>query len=295
MKNNNIVINNEILWYNINKNGCIEGSLINGPAIYIYMNTSREKYSYVGSSALLVNRSNAHRYRINNWNKDYYNNNGALMFYNFVLKHGWKNFKFGILEYVNLYDIENSNDKKRILLDREQYYINLINPSLNLCKIAGSPLGIKHGITFSKNLSMARRGKKNTTNKLKVTTPKDITSDTRLKLSSRSSGIKVKLFDNLNKLIKEFPTMTSAAKYIGVSDRTIRRILNTGISYDNYIYKFEITTEYPIIVYNKKDNITKKYYSIRAIAKDIKVSTSSISKYINTNKLLKDIYLINKK
>lgn len=291
----NIISNKKILWYSIDKNGYIKGSLKNEPSIYIYMMISKEKSCYVGSSVKLVNRTNSHRYRINNWNKDYYNNNGALMFYNTVLKQGWENFKFGILEYTDLSNIENPIYKKDILLKREQYYLDIINPSLNTCKIAGSPLGIKHGITFSKNLSEARRGKKNKISKLEIITPKQITSETILKLSSRSIGIKVKLFDNLNNLINEFPTMASTAKYLGVSDRTIRRVLNTGISYDNYIYEFEIITAHPVILVNKENNQTKEFYSIRALAKDIGVSSSSVSKYINTNRLLKNVFLITKK
>jgi hypothetical protein len=88
--------------------------------------------------------------------------------------------------------------------------------------------------------------------------------------------------------------MTSAAKYSGVSVRTIRRILNSGISYDNYTYKFETIMGNPIIVVNRENNTIKEYYSIRAVSRDIAISPSSISKYINTNKLLKDIYLISK-
>jgi hypothetical protein len=142
-------------------------------------------------------------------------------------------------------------------------------------------------------LSEARRGKKHKINNFKATlTPKLITSETRLKLSSRCGGIKVKLFDNSNNLINHFPTMTSAAKALGVSDRTIRRILNTGISYDNYTYKFEVEFKEPIIVVNKEDNTIKKYYSMRTLAKDIGVTPFVLSNYVNTNKLLKDIYLI---
>jgi hypothetical protein len=164
-----------------------------------------------------------------------------------------------------------------------------------LCKIAGTPLGLKHGFAFRKNLSEAKRGKKNIMKKLNFTKPKFITSQTILKLSSRSQGIKVKLFDNLNNFIREFPTMTSAAKYTGISGKTIRRILNTGISYDDYIYKFETIAVYTLIVVNKESNIIREYSSIRAVSKDIGVSTLSISKYINRNELLKGIYLITKK
>lgn len=288
----NIHLKNNILWYNINNNGYIEGHLEYKPAVYIFMQKCEENFSYVGASLQLRNRLSNHRSRISNWNKDYYNNNGSLLFYNSVLKYGWNNFKFGILEYVSLSD--NKNENRKLILEREQYYLNIINPSFNICKFAGSPLGVKHGISFSINLSKARRGKRIKTEALKTIKPRIISSDTRLKLSSRSIGIKVKIFDNLNNLVNEFPTMTSAAEHVGVSVRTIRRILTSGISYDNYVYKFETITEDPLVVVNIENNTTKEYYSIRAISKDIAISPLSISKYINTNKVLKDIYLISR-
>ena len=291
---NIIILNDKITWYTIEEDGNIRGFLKNLPAIYIYKLANERRFCYIGSSFQLVNRTNYHKNCINNWNKDYYNNNGSL-FYNSVLEHGWKNFKFGILEDVNLFGINNSLNEKNFLLKREQYYLDTVNPSLNICKIAGSPLGIKHNIIFSKNLSKARRGKRNNASKLVVTKPKYITTETRLKLSYRSKGIKVKLFDNLKNLIKEFDTMTSVAKYLGVSDRTIRRILNTGISYDNYTYEFENIIPKFLIVTNNLTSTVKKYCSVRAIAKDINISTSSISKAINTNKPLKNIYLISRK
>lgn len=194
-------------------------------------------------------------------------------------------------------NITNIKQKKKTLLEREQYYLDNVNPSLNICKIAGSPLGIKHGILFSKNLSEAKRGKKNKTSSLikGKNKSKIITSETILKLSSRSRGIGVKIFDHSNNLINQFSTMMSAAKYLGVSDRTIRRILNTGISYDNYIYKFEVATGQPLIVVNKENNHVKQYSSIRAAAKDMHVGPRFISDHINTNKLLKGVFLITRK
>jgi hypothetical protein len=105
---------------------------------------------------------------------------------------------------------------------------------------------------FSINLSKARRGKKNIINPSMVNfKSKDTTIETRLKLSSRSGGIKVKLFDKSNNLVKEFPTIGRAAKYLNVSGRTVSNIFKTGISYDNYIYKLDITTLHLIIVVNK--------------------------------------------
>ncbi len=161
--NNNIHLKNKNLWYDIDENGYIKDCLKYQSAVYIFMNICNERDCYIGSSIRLANRINYHRSRINNWNKDYYNNNGSL-FYNSVKKYGWNNFKFSVLEYINWSKNENISDNKKILLQREQYYLDIINPSLNICKIAGSPLGIKHGASFSKNLSKARRGKKNKVN-----------------------------------------------------------------------------------------------------------------------------------
>jgi group I intron endonuclease len=219
-----------------------------------------------------------------------------------VLKHGWSNFQFGILEYINttFINCEDDDNIKNILLKREQYYLNSINPSLNICKIAGSSLGIKHGISFSRNLSNAIRGRKNKVNINKVSiskvnvVPKVIKPETILKLSCRSSGLKVKLFDQSGNLINQFPSVMSVAEYLGVSDRTVRRILNTGISYDNFTYVFEIANENPISVRDKKNNIDKEYYSINALSKDLTISPYIIKKLINTNKLYKDRYIISR-
>jgi hypothetical protein len=176
-----------------------------------------------------------------------------------------------VLEYINISD---NQDNKTALLQKEQYYLNLINPSLNVCKMVDSPLGVKRDMMFSINLSKARRGYKyNRLDKVINRISKITTPETILKISSRRTGIKVKIFDNSNNLIREFPTIRSAAKYLSVSNRTISKILNTGISYDNLIYKFEVPKEYPIVVINKENNTVKEYYSIRATAKSLGVSS----------------------
>jgi hypothetical protein len=155
-------------------------------------------------------------------------------------------------------------------------------------------LGIKHNFSFSVNLSKARRGKTPNIKNINSNLPKCITPETRSKLSSRSKGINVKIYDKSKNLINEFPSMLSAANYVGVSDRTLRRVLNTGISYDNFIYEFLIEHNNPIVVFNIEDNTTKYFYSIRSAAKNILVSSTNLSKHINTDKLLKDVYRISK-
>ena len=51
-----------------------------------------------------------------------------------LLKYGYSGFCLYILEYC----------EPSILLEREQYYIDTLNPEYNILKIAGSSLGFKH-------------------------------------------------------------------------------------------------------------------------------------------------------
>lgn len=257
------------------------------------MEIGDEKRCYIGSSLQLVNRLTSHRSSTRNLGQ--INSNGSPVFYNSVLKYGWKYFQLGVLEFVDLSNITDIKEKKAILLEREQYYLNKINPSLNTCKTAGSPLGIKRNFSFCINVSKAKRGKKNTRSTINLNTAyKNITSETRSKLSSRAKGVTVKIYNKSNNLISQFPSMASAAKHFGVSYNTISRIQKTGISYDDYTYKFEVITGYPLIVVNKEKNTITEYHSISEAAKCICVSRETISKYINTDKLLKDTYLITK-
>jgi hypothetical protein len=138
----------------------------------------------------------------------------------------------------------NTEQKKKTLLEREQYYLYNINPSLNICTRANSALGgVKRDIMFSINLNKSKRGKSkkvgirvnNINNISKVVTP-----ETLLKISSRCKGVSVKIFDKSNNLINQFPTITSTAKYSGVDNKTISMIFKTGKSYDNFVYKFDI-------------------------------------------------------
>jgi group I intron endonuclease len=161
------------------------------------------------------------------------------------LKYGYSNFSLDILEYC----------KPDLLIKREQYYIDLLDPEYNILKVAGSVLGFKHseatkvqmsinntGVNnplFGKKHSYETRKKIRESLKLNIT-PKVMTIETRLKISSRSHGVKVKVFDKSNNLINEFPTIINAAKHLDVDPKKISMIFKTGKSYDNFIYKFEV-------------------------------------------------------
>jgi group I intron endonuclease len=84
---------------------------------------------YIGSAIDFNKRSKEHINRLKN-NK---HENPRLQ--NHVNKYGITDLQFSILEVVMF---------KEDLIKREQFYINLLNPEFNICKIAGSHLGIKY-------------------------------------------------------------------------------------------------------------------------------------------------------
>jgi group I intron endonuclease len=45
-----------------------------------------------------------------------------------------------------------------ILLEREQYYLDLFNPEYNILKIAGNSLGFRHHEAAKQKISEAKKG-----------------------------------------------------------------------------------------------------------------------------------------
>jgi len=298
MKNNTSLLS-KVIWYDIDKDGCINKPLNYEAAVYIYMKKisfNSEACYYVGSTAQLASRISSHKCYVINWNK--YKNRGSPIFYKSVLKHGWINFKFGVLEYIDLSTNTDTKQNKKIILDREQYYLDNINPSLNICKTAGSPLGVKRDIMFSINLSRSRRGKsKKLDTRVNIINkkPKIVTDESRLKISLRCKGVSVKVFDKSNNLINEFPTLTSAAKYFGVHTKTISMIYKTGKSYDNYIYKFNIK-ENKVWVYDSNHKLIKTLDSLKKTSEWFNIPSSTLFNYIRSGKLYKNkFYFYNAK
>lgn len=101
-----------VSWIRLNKKGLIEDPSIrlnNKAAIYIYQLIKNKSKIYVGSTCNLAERIKQHRYSVNNGRKN------CPKFYNFVRKHGWDNFRLGILEYPNISGF-NFEDKKKLYL-----------------------------------------------------------------------------------------------------------------------------------------------------------------------------------
>jgi group I intron endonuclease len=73
--------------------------------------------SYVGSSVSLSNKFSTY-YSLNSLIKV----KGSIIIYRALLKYGYSNFSVDILEYC----------ERNTLMEREQYYINILKPEYNI-------------------------------------------------------------------------------------------------------------------------------------------------------------------
>jgi group I intron endonuclease len=175
---------------------------------------------------------------------------GTSIIYSAILKHGYDNFSLDILEYCKI----------NVLVEREQYYLDLLKPKYNILKAAISRLGKKHSLETKNLMSIKQKGINNPlfgkrhsyetrlkiSESLKYSTrfqnsiklrAKFISNETKLKRFLRTRGVKVKVFDLENNIIKEFPTIISVALYFNIHSKTVSRYLDTNTSYNGYIFK----------------------------------------------------------
>jgi hypothetical protein len=114
--------------------------------IYQIRNLNNNK-KYIGSSVNILRRFNEHKSRLN---RKIHKNIHLQRAFN---KHGINCFVYEVLCYCT----------EEHLLGIEQYYLNVLNPEYNICKIAYSTLGTKQPNKFSgaalEKMSKAREGK----------------------------------------------------------------------------------------------------------------------------------------
>jgi group I intron endonuclease len=106
---------------------------------WIYKETGK---FYVGSAVNLSKRFVKY-YSIKEISK------GTMSIYKALLKYGYSMFILEILEYC----------KPEVLIEREQYYIDLLKPEYNILTTAGSLLGFKHSEETKKKMREVKLGR----------------------------------------------------------------------------------------------------------------------------------------
>lgn len=190
--------------------------------------------SYIGSSKSLKNRFSNY-YSLNYLNKT----KGSSIICRALLKYGYPKFSLYIMEYC----------EPGSLLEREQYYINTLNPEYNILKIAGSRLGTIQSEKTKQSISNALKGRvfyADSIIKMKIAAKLRLgdktsffsKSHTLATISSISltKSILVKITDIQTNTIIIFKGNIKAAKYLNIGESTLRRYKQTGkIFKDKYI------------------------------------------------------------
>ena len=75
------------------------------------------------------------------------------------MKYGYLNFEFKILETIDFEPSQSKTERRNLLLEREQYYMDEIKPEYNINLKAGSNLGRKFSEEVRHKMSLAKIGK----------------------------------------------------------------------------------------------------------------------------------------
>jgi group I intron endonuclease len=188
------------------------------------------------------------------------------MLYKSFLKYGYQSFTLEILEIVDVNNL-NSTEARIMLLEREQYYIDLLKPEYNILKIAGSNLGKnlfplrETRVFLSSKLDKKQKcqqklrlpeGKKISQSKVWVPSHRkglkglEAFSAESIQKMSENSGMKkvVYVYDLNNVLL--FPPFSSiklCASSLGLSRFQISRSLDKDKAVGKYIFVSKIKAE----------------------------------------------------
>lgn len=207
----------------------------NKTGIYQLVNLVNGK-TYIGSSMDLNRRLNEYlntSYIARNLKKG----NSSIM--NALLKYGYINFGVKILEIIEFEPNHSIIEKKKIILDKEQYFLDLIKPEYNINKTAGSNLGRIFSDKVRKKMSLAKIGKPG--NK-KGAILSEETKALMKKNSAKAS--KIIMLNQNDEILANFKTIQEASEISGVSRNRISRCargIRKQIIEKGKVYKFKYT------------------------------------------------------
>lgn len=184
---------------------------------------------YIGSSVDLQRRRRQH---FNNLANGTHVNSHLQNAYN---KYGNDSLEFEIIEFIDIND-----DIKETLLEREQFWIDTVNPEYNILPVAGSNLGFKHSEETKLKISNSTKGVKKSELHAKHIREsqrgKQLTEEHKKKLSeaakrrkSMSHHTKISIDGVMYNSLKE------ASEITGIKYTTIQNRLKNN-NFPTYIY-----------------------------------------------------------
>ena len=204
-----------------------------GIYMWSHLKTNR---SYIGSAFNLSQR-------LSNYLNENYLKNNKMYIYKALLHDGYPSFSLSILEYINITDMTKM-DARKLILSREQHFIDTFMPEYNILPTAGSRLGTILSIEtitkmsgennhfYGKTHTIASKSliSKGLTGKIKSVETK---AKIRKALKGRTLYVnapkrlckKVFVYDKDNRItiLKEFNSYTEAGKFFNCNVSTISR------------------------------------------------------------------------
>lgn len=176
--------------------------------------------SYVGSSTNLSRRFGEY------FNYNYISSptRNKSIIYSSIISNGYFNFSIIILEYCEIKDT----------LNKEQFYIDVIGPTMNILQIAGNSLGYNHTEEAKAKISEAMSGDKNPmfyidrTGENNPMFGKIHTVQTKAKMSI-VKGTAIYVYDTQGSLAYTFSSARKAAKFLNCSYPTILKFAKNGL------------------------------------------------------------------
>jgi group I intron endonuclease len=193
----------------------------------IYLWTHKESNKmYVGSAFDLSKRFRLY------FSIAYMSKRKTSHIYNALLHHGYSTFSLSILEYIDISHFS-KEEAQKLILEREQHFIDSLLPGYNILKIAGSTLGLK----YSEDTKEKMRKPKTEEAKKNMSIAKSGENHPMFgKISYIAKSVYIYSLDN--KLVKECSSITEAAEWLKSNRRTVRRhIVSNKVFNDKYIIR----------------------------------------------------------
>lgn len=148
-----------------------------------------------------------------------------------LVKYGYSNFSLSILEYCDRTEV----------ISREQYYLDLLNPSYNILKYAYSSEGYKHTLEAIQKMSLTKKGKfikedNSFYGKTHTEEVKELMSQAALKRTKPNNAKPVFLKDTNKNIIGDFKSMTELSLYLKADKASLAKYRDSNKLFRNLYY-----------------------------------------------------------
>jgi len=216
---------------------------------------------------------------------------GASLICKALLKYGYAEFRLEILEYC----------PSSIVLNREQFYIDKLNPEYNILKIAGSNLGYKHSEASLKLMSDASKSRNELEEVLKlkreIMLGRKLSKD-HLEGMANNNPFRVPIIlSNIETgQNKEFTSLIQAGLFLGVHMTTVKRYLVNNKPYKGYMITKATSSldsssassltnsRQAVELTNSVTGVTKQFSTMKAAYQFLGISPRQFSNYLKNNK-----------